>query len=106
ALIVGGIVLTELAAAQTTTIAPATTSPSTTSPAPTATAPATTSTPPATSATVAPAATTENADSDDDTPWVLIAIAIALLAAIVGGLVAWSRRRGRREQETIDWRRR
>ena len=107
ALIVCGVSLAEVAAAQTTT-APATTSPPTTSSAPAtaSTAPAGTSSPPAPTATEAPATTTGNTDSGDDTPWALIAVAVLLVAAIIGGLVVWSRRRGQRQQATLDWRRR
>jgi hypothetical protein len=37
---------------------------------------------------------------------VLIAVAVVLVAVIIGGLVAWSRRRGQRQQSILDWRRR
>jgi cytoskeletal protein RodZ len=106
AVVVLGVGLTELAPAQTTPTVPTTTSPPTTSPLPTTTLPAettSTSSEPTTTTTTVPAAST---DSGDDTPWALIAVAIVLVVAIISLLVAWSRRRGQRQQSIVDWQRR
>lgn len=90
----------------TTTVAPTTTTtvPPTTSPTTTTTLPATTTTRPhATTTTSHPTTTTTTAAKATSTSktlgWVLLAVVIALLALVVGLLIARSRRQGRE----VDW---
>jgi hypothetical protein len=93
----------------TTTLAPTTTEPPTTTTAPPTTTTPTTSTPSttttaATPTTLAPAPTTNN--SGDDFPWVPVLIGVAVLAAIIFGIAALSRRRAQRHSAIDAWRRR
>jgi hypothetical protein len=90
----------------TTTLAPTTTTtvPATTAPTTTTTRPATTTTRPhATTTTSHPTTTTTTAakttSSSKTLGWVLLAVVIALLALVVGLLIARSRRQGRE----VDW---
>jgi cytoskeletal protein RodZ len=95
-----------------TTLPPATTA--TTQPVTTTTAPSTTTTPatttpvtsttPAAPPTQAPTATTS--DSGDDFPWLAVVLAVAVLAAIIFGTAALSRRRAQRHSAVDAWRRR
>ena len=102
-----------------TAVQPATTTTptTTTTPVTTTTAPATTTTP-TTTATTTPPATTVPAtpttlaptpasnDSGDDFPWVPVLIGVAVLAAIIFGIAALSRRRAQRHTAIDAWRRR
>src|SRR5262249_55807249 len=86
----------------TTTAPPTTTTPPTTTP-PTTTTPVTT-----TPATTTPTTTTpaNPSDSGDDLPWVPVLIGAAVVAAIIFGIAALSRRRAQRHSAVDAWRRR
>jgi hypothetical protein len=94
------LLMSGIAAAQTTTV-PTTTAPTTTTSVSSTTS---TSTAGGTPTTLAPIATEEGDDSGSDIPWVPIAIGAAAVIVLILLLLLWALRRGARKQAVADWR--